>query len=170
MALFAINGRYVVRKQTSQERFASELILELDKLVQEGEFVLVVPEYAQIVPHYEHIQVVKYGRVKSHLWEQICFYQYIKKHNLISINLTTTCPLLSPDIICLHDACIYEISDLLTQNLYGILSTAWHKIMFNVARKRAKKIITVSQYSKEKLLHYLRICGIISRQQHKETR
>lgn len=155
MLKYAINGRFIVRKQTGQERFASELIRELDKLDLKDEFVLVVPEYAQNIPQYEHIRVVKYGKVKSHFWEQISFYHYIKKHNLISINLTTTCPLLSPDIVCLHDACLYEISDLLTQNLYGKFSTLWHKIIFNAAKKRAKKILTVSQYSKEKLLHYL---------------
>ncbi len=157
MQKYAINGRFIVRKQTGQERFASELIRELDKLDLKDEFVLIVPEYAQNIPQYEHIRVVKYGKVKSHFWEQISFFRYIKKHNLISINLTTTCPLFSPDIVCLHDAAVYEIHDLLTQNVYGKLSTAWHKMMCYVAQKRAKRILTVSEYSKKRLMHYLQI-------------
>ena len=157
MPRFAINGRFVVRKQTGQERFAKELISELDKIVKKDEFVLVVPEYAKDVPNYKNISIVRYGKVKSHFWEQVSFYRYIRKHSLLSINLTTTCPLLAPGIVCLHDACLYEIHNLLTQNIYGRLSTAWHKIIFFFASKRAKRIITVSNYSKQKLMKYLHL-------------
>ena len=55
MQKYAINGRFIVRKQTGQERFASELIRELDKLDLKDEFVLVVPEYAQNIPQYSSI-------------------------------------------------------------------------------------------------------------------
>ncbi|OUN78196.1 glycosyltransferase family 1 protein [Bacteroides sp. An51A] len=157
MKQYAINGRFVVRKQTGQERFAQEIVRELDKISAKGEFVLIIPQYAKKIPIYQNIEVVKFGNIKSHLWEQTNFLYYIKKHGLTSINLTTTCPLISPDIVCLHDACIFEISDLLTQNLYGKLSTFWHKLIFKVAGKKAKKILTVSNYSKDKLTHYLQV-------------
>lgn len=157
MKKYAINGRFIVRKQTGQERFAQELVRELDKISSKGEFVLIVPQYAEKIPNYQNIEVIKFGNIRSHLWEQTNFLYYIKRHGFISVNLTTTCPLFSPDIVCLHDACIFEISDLLTQNLYGKLSTFWHKVIFKVAAKKAKKILTVSNYSKNKLTHYLHI-------------
>lgn len=157
MRKYAINGRFLVRKQTGQERFAQELTRELDNISQNGEISLIVPAYAKNIPPYKNIKVIKYGNIKSHFWEQINFYHYIKKHKLTSINLTTTCPLFSPDIVCLHDACIFEIKDLLTQNLYGKLSTFWHKIIFRFAAKKAIKILTVSNYSKNKLIHYLHV-------------
>lgn len=47
MVRYAINGRFVVRKLTGQERFASELLRELDIICDKDEFVLVVPEYAE---------------------------------------------------------------------------------------------------------------------------
>lgn len=154
---FAINGRFVVRKQTGQERFARELVNELDKVSKKGEFVLIVPHYATNIPVYQNIEVIRYGHLKSHVWEQVDFYFYIKKHNLISINLTTKCPLLSPDIVCLHDACIFEMRHLLTHNLYGKMSYVWHWLIFKVASLKAKKILTVSNYSKERLIHFLKI-------------
>lgn len=157
MARYALNGRFLTRKLTGQERFARELVLELDKIANKDEFVLVTPEYASDIPLYNNISVVKYGKVKSHFWEQVSFYRYIKKNHLISINLTTTCPLLSPDIVCLHDAAFYEIPQLLTRTLYGKLSTAWHKMIFKAAAKKAKMILTVSEYSKQRLMHYLHI-------------
>lgn len=152
---YAINGRFIVRKQTGQERFATELISELDKIVGKNEFVLVVPEYAENIPVYSNIEVVKYGRVKSHLWEQINFYRYIRSNNLVSINLTTTCSLISPGIVCIHDAAYFEIADILTQNLYGKFSTVWHRFLARAAAKRAKIILTVSEYSKTKLTEIL---------------
>lgn len=155
MPKYAINGRFVVRKQTGQERFASELVSELDKIVDKDEFIVVVPEYAEKVPCYKNIQVVRYGKIKSHFWEQISFYRYLKKYRLISINLTTTCPFFSPDIVCIHDAAYFEISKILTHNLYGKLSTIWHRLLARAAAKRAKKILTVSFYSEDKLSNIL---------------
>ena len=154
---YAINGRFIVRKQTGQERFATELVSELDKISEKGEYIIVIPEYAQKLPNYKNIEIVKYGNVKSHMWEQVNFYWYIRKHKLTGINLCTTCPLLKPDILCMHDACIFEITDLLTQNLYGKLSTAWHKMMFYAGALWAKKVLTVSEYSKSKLMKYLKL-------------
>lgn len=157
MKKFAINGRFVVRKQTGQERFARELINELDGISKRGEFTLVVPKYATDIPNLQNIEVIRYGNLKSHIWEQIDFLYYIKKHNLISVNLTTKCPLFSPDIVCLHDACIFEMRKLLTHNLYGKMSYIWHYLIFKVAALKAKKILTVSCYSKKRLMHYLKI-------------
>mgnify|MGYP001097549509 FL=1 len=54
---YAFNGRFVVRKLTGQERFASELLRELDKVCDKGEFVLVVPEYAESLPDYKNIEI-----------------------------------------------------------------------------------------------------------------
>ena len=157
MAHFAINGRFTARKLTGQERFARELLAEVDKICGKNEFVLVVPNYANDVPSYKNIEVVRYGNVKSHFWEQVNFYHYVKKKGLLSINLTTTCPLMDPGVVCIHDAAYFEITDILTKNLYGKLSTVWHRLLAKAAAKRAKRILTVSNYSKNKLCEILRV-------------
>lgn len=154
---YAFNGRFVVRKLTGQERFASELLRELDKVCDKGEFVLVVPEYAESLPDYKNIEIVKYGKIKSHFWEQMNFYSYVKKRRLTSVNLTSTCPLLDSGIVCCHDAAGYEIHDLLTQNLYGKLSMAWHKMMAWAVKRSDYPIITVSHYSKTRLSKFMNI-------------
>ncbi len=154
---YAINGRFVVRKLTGQERFATELLRELDKICEKDEFVLVVPEYAETLPDYKNIKIVKYGKVKSHFWEQINLYHYCKKHHLVSVNLTSTCPLLDSGIVCCHDAAIYEIHDLLTQNLYGKLGTVWKKWMVEAVKRTKYPIITVSHYSKARLSELMKV-------------
>lgn len=155
----AINGRYIVRKQTGQERFAQELVREIDKIVKPGEFTLVVPQWAEdrLIPHYKNIAIVKYGNVKSHFWEQTNFWWWVKKHKMISMNLTTTCPLLCPGIVCLHDCMEIEASNMLAHNTYSRLSLVWHKLIFCVATKKAKRILTVSEYSKKKLHELLNV-------------
>lgn len=154
---YAINGRFVVRKLTGQERFATELLRELDKICEKDEFVLVVPEYAEKLPDYKNIKIVKYGKVKSHFWEQISLYHYCKKHHLVSVNLTSTCPLLDCGIVCCHDAAAYEIRELLTQNLYGRLSYIWHQMMIGAVKRSKYPIITVSHYSKSRLSKFMKV-------------
>ena len=154
---YAINGRFVVRKLTGQERFATELLRELDKICKKDEFVLVVPEYAETLPDYKNIKIVKYGKVKSHFWEQISLYRYCKKHHLVSVNLTSTCPLLDSGIVCWHDAAAYEIRELLTQNLYGRLSYIWHQMMIEAVKRSKYPIITVSNYSKSRLSKFMKV-------------
>lgn len=154
---YAINGRFVVRKLTGQERFATELLRELDKICEKDEFVLVVPEYAETLPDYKNIKIVKYGKVKSHFWEQISLYHYCKKHHLVSVNLTSTCPLLDCGIVCCHDAAAYEIRELLTQNLYGRLSYIWHQMMIGAVKRSKYPIITVSHYSKSRLSKFMKV-------------
>lgn len=157
MKKYAFNGRFLVRKLTGQERFASELLLELDKICNKDEFVLVVPEYSETTPEYKNIKIVKYGRVKSHFWEQISLYSFCKKHNMISVNLTSTCPLLDSGIVCCHDAAVYEIKELLTQNIYGKLSLVWHKLMLRAVKQSNYPIITVSNYSKSRLARFMKV-------------
>lgn len=154
---YVINGRFVVRKLTGQERFATELLRELDKICEKDEFVMVVPEYAEILPDYKNIKIVKYGKVKSHFWEQISLYRYCKKHHLVSVNLTSTCPLLDSGIVCCHDAAAYEIHELLTQNLYGRLSYIWHQMMIEAVKRSKYPIITVSNYSKSRLSKFMKV-------------
>ncbi len=157
MSFYAFNGRFTARTQTGQERFARELILEIDKLPEAKDFVLVVPKYATFVPKLNNIPIVYEGNTKSHLWEQIDFYRYVKKNNLLSINLTTTCPLFNPGVVCIHDAAYFEISQMLTRTWYGKLSTIWHKILARASAKWAKKILTVSCYSKNRLSEILHV-------------
>ena len=77
MKQYTINGRFFAKKLSGQERFAREMIAELDKICKPGEFEIVTPEYAKDIPEYKNIKVIKYGKVKSHFWEQINLWWYL---------------------------------------------------------------------------------------------
>lgn len=155
MKKYTINGRFLTKKLSGQERFARELIAELDKICEPGEFEIVTPEYAKDIPSYKNIKVIKYGKVKSHLWEQTNFLWYLLKNKGTGLNLCTTCPLLKPDINTIHDISMTVNKQWYT-NLYGRLSRIWHGMMKFTSVHFAKKILTVSEFSKKEMVRVLK--------------
>ena len=61
MSSIAINGQFTARRMTGQERFACEIITELDKICKKGEFELIVPKNAKNIPKLANIPIIKYG-------------------------------------------------------------------------------------------------------------
>lgn len=158
MKKYAINGRFVVRNITGQERFAIEITRELDNLVKPGEIELIIPQYAkeERIPSYKNIKIVKYGNVKSHLWEQISFFFYLLKTRRTGISFCTTCPLLKPDINTMHDI-NQNVNPYLFKSLYGRLSTIWHSMMLYSSLYFGKKLLTVSEFSKKEIITHFKV-------------
>ena len=158
MRKYAINGRFVVRNLTGQERFARETFAELDKIIKPGWLEIVVPQYAEEnkIPQYKNIKIVKWGHVKSHLWEQIDFFWYLILHGRTGINPCTTCPLLKPDINTLHDI-NQNVNPQFFTSRYGKLSTVWHTLMIYASFWFGKKVLTVSRFSKSEMVRVLKV-------------
>lgn len=154
---FAFNGRFLTKKMTGQERFAFEIISHLDKICERGEFCVVTSELAKDLPCWENIEIIQTGRLKREAWEQFCLGPYLRKHHLKCVNLTTTFPLFHADVVCLHDAMIFEIGRMFMGSLYGIVGLLWKRFLFRVAKLTASKILTVSNYSRCKLNEILDI-------------
>lgn len=154
---YAFNGRFLTKKITGQERFAMELISHLDDICEKGEFCVVTSKLVKDLPKWNNIEIVQTGRLKREAWEQFCLGPYLRKHNLRCVNLTTTFPFFHADIVCLHDAMIFEIGRLCMGSVYGILGLLWKRLLFVIAKCTATKILTVSEYSKVKLNEILGI-------------
>lgn len=151
MAKIAFNGRFLTKGLTGQERFASELLMQLDKICKKDEFCVVTSENALTTPQYQNIEVIQTGKLKREAWEQFCLGPYLSKHKMKCVNLTTTFALGHCEVVCLHDASIYEIGKQFMHSAYGFFGTIWKRILCNIAARRAEKILTVSYYSKDKL-------------------
>lgn len=154
---YAFNGRFLTKGLTGQERFASELLFELDKICKKGEFCVITSQNALSIPQYKNIEVIQTGKMKREAWEQFCLGPYLRRHNLKCVNLTTTFALGHCDVVCLHDAGLFEIAEKFTNSWYGILGLIWKRFLFRIAAWKSKKILTVSNYSKEKLHELLKI-------------
>ena len=154
---YAFNGRFLTKKMTGQERFAMELISHLDNICRKGEFCVVTSELATSLPKWENIEIVQTGRLKREAWEQFCLGPYLRKHKLKCVNLTTTFALGHCDVVCIHDASIFEIGRMFMHSAYGFFGTVWKWLLCRIAAKKADRILTVSNYSKEKLHDILHI-------------
>lgn len=155
--MYAFNGRFLTKKMTGQERFAFELISHLDKICKKGEFCVVTSELATNLPKWENIEIIQTGRLKREAWEQFCLGPYLRKHHLKCVNLTTTFALGHCDVVCIHDASVFEIGRMYMHSTYGFFGTIWKRILCRIAAKKSDRILTVSNYSKEKLHDILKI-------------
>ena len=143
---FIINGKaYVKKYKTGVQRYCIEILKELDKIVDKESFEIVVPKYCEEL-ELKNIKVVKYGKLSANLWEQIELPLYVKKKQAILVNLSNTSPILCPDIVCIHD-----INFIKNKQYYPKLFSFWYNIMVKNACKKAKKIITVSNFSKNEI-------------------
>ena len=154
---YAFNGRFMTKKLTGQERFASELIASIDKICEKGEFCVVTTEQPLWLPEYKNIDIIQTGRLKREAWEQFCLGPWLRKHNLKCVNLTTTFSLWHCDVVCLHDVSVFEIGKEFMHSMYGFFGTIWKRYLCRRAAKKADIILTVSNYSKDNLHKILNI-------------
>lgn len=146
-----INGQFTARRTTGQERFAYEIVCEIDKICSVGDFELVVPTTARNVPLLKNIPIIKYGKAKGSLWEQTFFTWYTIRHNAMSLNLCSIMPLLKPGVICIHDLS-YKVNPQYFKTFYAKISQLWHKIQYHFAWCFSPVIFTVSEYSKQQMV------------------
>lgn len=146
-----INGRFYIHRVTGVERYARELILELDKIIKPGVAEIVLPRDVNELPQLNNITVKKIGRLHNRLWEHISLPLYALKKGII-LNLCNVAPIISPGIVCIHDVKVkarpkdFKKSFLL-----------WYRFLFFNECKRAKKIITVSEFSKAEICKYYKV-------------
>lgn len=149
MKTVIINGRFLLHRITGVERYAREILLELDKIIQSGEIEMAIPPNIKDIPDYKNIKVTKVGRLNNRLWEHISFPIYVLKNHAISLNLCNVAPLLAPGIVCMHDMKIKAHPEYFSWKF-----RLWYELLFKNAAKRAKKIITVSEFSKKEIIKY----------------
>lgn len=152
MKKIIINGRFLTQKITGVQRYAREIVLELDNLIKKDEIEIAIPPETMDVPNYKNIKVVKVGIFHNRLWEHISFPLYVIKRGGISLNLCNVAPLISPGIVCIHDMKIKAHPEFFSKKFL-----IWYKLLFFNAAKRAKLIITVSEFSKSEIIKYYNI-------------
>lgn len=156
MKKIVINGQFLNRRVTGQERFAYEIILELDKFVDKSNIELIVPKSVTNLPCLKNIKIIRYGNVKSHLWEQTNFAFYAISRRALSLNLCSVVPLIKPGIVCIHDLS-YKVNPQYFKTRYAVISKWWHKIHYWAAWLFSPIIYTVSEYSKKQMTEIYKI-------------
>lgn len=153
---YVFDGQIYAGRKAGTYRYANEILLELDKIVSKNEYEIVVPQYVNIEEKFKNIKVVHYGNVKGILWTQISLLSYLIKNHAVSIGFCNTTPLFKPGITVIHDIG-YKVLNTHYKNLYGRLSSLWHRLNYWVIAKSGMPIITVSNFSKRQIEDVYRV-------------
>lgn len=147
-----INGRFLIHKITGVERYAREILLELDKIIQPGKLEMAVPPETKEIPNYKNIKVVRVGKLHNRLWEHISFAHYVSKQHGVSLNLCNVAPLPNPGIVAIHDMKVKAHPEYFSKKF-----KLWYEFLFANEIRRSKKIITVSEFSKHEIIKYYHV-------------
>lgn len=147
-----VNGKFLTQRVTGVQRYAREILIELDKIISSNQIVLAVPQDTKEIPKYRNIKVVRVGKTKGIMWEQLEFPFYVKQQHGISLNLCNVSPLFDPGIVCIHDVKIKA-----TPQYFSKKFLIWYNLLLTNATIRAKKIITVSEFSKSEIIKYFKV-------------
>lgn len=156
--LLAINGEFFCRNLTGIERLAIEVTGFLDKMVAPNKVELIIPANVRNVPSYKNIKVVKLEK-EAHFfpkWTQFVFQKYVLSHKALSLDFSNTCPFFCPGIEFIHDIYCKLFNEDFTSKRDRLISF-YSRIMYHRIAKKAKKIVTVSEYTKKTILETYKI-------------
>jgi len=147
-----INGYFLCRKLTGIERYAIEITRRLDSFSLPGEISIIIPGDCINIPAYKNITVICYKKKIPHiLWQMFTLQFFLFRHPGFTImDYGNTCLPFFPGIIFLHD--IYcEIYPKDFSGFRDTIACLYNRRQYRLIAKRAKKIITVSCFTKSQI-------------------
>lgn len=151
-----INGKFLAQSLTGVQRFARQTLAAVDELLASGEWrtpsplVLLVPQGRAIdLPRYRCIEIRQLPAGRLHTWEQ-CRLPFASRGAPL-LNLSGSAPLFKARQICtFHDTAVFDVP-----GAYNTLFVAWYRLLFQVQGRMSRRLLTVSRFSRERLMHHL---------------
>jgi glycosyltransferase involved in cell wall biosynthesis len=152
------NARFLTQSVSGVQRYAIEILKALDNAITEKEvdtknfqLNLLAPKDIKFNLNLKNIKLQQVGHLKGHLWEQVELPFYAKKGLLVS--LCNTGPILKRNqIITIHDMAEFSISE-----NFSLLFRKSYQLLHILLSKSVKKIISVSNFSKEEIIKYCNV-------------
>jgi glycosyltransferase involved in cell wall biosynthesis len=148
-----INGKFFSQRTTGTQRYARELLRQLDLLLLEGydkhlEFEILIPTSVNPIPHYRNIPVRAVGRTNGIVWEQLELPQYCRGEILFTPS--GGAPLLhTRNVITIHDAAVSAMPA-----GYSLSYRLWYRNVCRRVAPKAEHIFTVSNFSKSEIVKW----------------
>jgi len=148
-----LNGRYLSQPTTGVQRHASELVRALDviceEVANEFQFALLAPGDAEDASALRHIPVLRVGRMRGQLWEQLELPRFARDGILVS--LANTSPIAhSCQAVTIHDASVFAVP-----SAYSAVFGGWYRILLPQVARRARRIATDSEFSRRELARWM---------------
>lgn len=128
----AINARFQTRRITGVDRYSHEISKRLS-----------LPKRFIKPSH-------PLGQVSGHLWEQFILPKLLQREELLWSPANTGPWSVSRQILTIHDASVFDHPE-----WFRPAFAAWTRLSWRILSKRVRAIITVSDFSKQRLKHHL---------------
>lgn len=158
MPKYAVDGSFFAQQLSGIQRYAREILAAMDPMLNPGELELAVPPQCS-VPTYRNIKVVTLPKSRGILGWQRVYAQYLAQSGRCWLAMCNVIPMFhrgGEGIAVVHDVCYKARPDFYT-DLRGRASAAWHCMQYSAIAKRAKKIVTVSEFSKSEIIKYYHV-------------
>ena len=145
---FCIDGRFLMQNITGVQRYAIGIVTAMDGLLGQHDHVTMLVPRQKIVTQLSlrRIKMKQIGKLRGHLWTQIEEMSYIRRHHLPLVSFTGLPPVFRPGFMTVHDLNFINMHE-----AYSWLYRAFYRCGYSIALKRANKIFTVSEYSKQQI-------------------
>jgi len=156
--MIIINASFLCRNLTGIERFAFEICRRLDLLIQKDEIWMYAPCNAKSIPEYKNIKIIvsKKELTSFPVWDHFIFSRFVKRNKGISLDFANITSLFNPGYVFIHD--IY--AKLYPRDFVGFkdkLRRFYMCWMYSHAARNAKRIFTVSEFSKRQISEIYKI-------------
>lgn len=144
-----INARFLSQEITGVQRFAIEICLHLKKI--NNNLIFLAPKKIIHVDLAVKLNAIQFGSFSGTLWEQISVPIYLRKTQGVLINLANTAPLFYSN----NWLCLMDVSFFAKEQWFSRSFTLWYRFLIPRVYKRAKQVITISEFSKREITEYL---------------
>lgn len=142
---------------TGIQKYAKEIVKRLDARIKPGEMEIAVPEWTDNMPSFQNLKVVRIGKNKGILWEQLDYALYLKMNGKQAVCFTNNIPVFSPrGVVVIHDICCKTRPEFY-QTIRDKLSAKWHSFLYAVAAHSNMQIVTVSRFSKQEIMDIYKV-------------
>ncbi|MEE7455545.1 hypothetical protein MPAR168_19955 [Methylorubrum populi] len=151
VATFAINGRFYAQPVTGVQRYAREVVSEIDRLLshQGAQARMILPPTVA-PPAFAAIQPSRAVGASGHLWEQAIL--PIRSERPL-LNLCNTGPLAARrQIVCMHDTNVFD-----APGSYSPAFRALYRVLLPGLVRRGATVTSVSHFSARQLARHLGI-------------
>jgi glycosyltransferase involved in cell wall biosynthesis len=150
-----INARFLTQDITGVQRFSYEICKELIKKRNDIKFLVPSKRDVKNLNELKDFEIIEVKGFHGHLWEQLSLPVYLKMKggNNLLLNLCNTAPVLYSNQICTH----HDITYVRYPESFSKKFSFFYKFISRFFLKKAKSIITVSDFSKKEICDYYKI-------------
>lgn len=142
-----VNARFLTQRLTGVQRFSIEISKEIKKIYGD-EVVFVAPNNLVMDEVAKELEVIKFGNLSGHLWEQFEILIFLKKYkNAKFLNLGNLAPVLYNN----NYTVVHDVSFIRFKESYSFLFRWFYKLIIPIIARKSKVLMTVSQFSSDEI-------------------